>query len=442
MEAPKPKKSTSKKNKKSWRLNSDIGAVEEFLEDQRLEERLGGSFNERDDSELFVIDHAIPKVEPKEKNKPLKCFSSLENHSKIPDPVRKRNRVRSLVERENPLIKHLRNKNKLKDRVGKVHRELHEKKKNSRSKETLRRTNFDFDLWGKSKSSEILENEWIGPDSKKQALGNTNVKHPKTINEKTSELPAVELPEGGSSYNPSLNDHRNLLWHTALTEIQREKAVRRIEKHTTEMYPSRRQTKEEEFKELAQGLAGLDSDLDKESEEEEEEVENSNVEDAKTSILSSSMSKPKTKKQKRKQKAFKAAEKRRLIQNAKMDKERGVFRIKTFKKELDKLDQDIDEKSKKRLEDKEHKRKYQPLRLSRHRFEKMEEPVKLTDELTGNLRSLRPEGNLLEERYNSMQKRNIVETRVASKKIRKPIGMKLRKKKLQKRSYKMDWEKK
>ncbi|CAB4065554.1 NOP53 [Lepeophtheirus salmonis] len=341
MEAPKPKKSTSKRTKK----------------DQRLEERLGGSFNERDDSELFVIDHAIPKVEPKEKNKPLKCFSSLENHSKIPDPVRKRNRVRSLVERENPLIKHLRNKNKLKDRVGKVHRELHEKKKNSR------------------KSSEILENEWIGPDSKKQALGNTN---------------------GGSSYNPSLNDHRNLLWHTALTEIQREKAVRRIEKHTTEMYPSRRQTKEEEFKELAQGLAGLDSDLDKESEEEEEE--------------------------KRKQKAFKAAEKRRLIQNAKMDKERGVFRIKTFKKELDKLDQDIEE--------------------NRHRFEKMEEPVKLTDELTGNLRSLRPEGNLLEERYNSMQKRNIVETRVASKKTRKPIGMKLRKKKLQKRSYKMDWEKK
>lgn len=37
----KKKKHVSKKNKKAWRKHCDITDVEAFLEDQRLEERLG-----------------------------------------------------------------------------------------------------------------------------------------------------------------------------------------------------------------------------------------------------------------------------------------------------------------------------------------------------------------------------------------------------------------
>lgn len=37
----KKKKRVSKKNKAAWRKHSDIRDVEEFLEEQRLEERLG-----------------------------------------------------------------------------------------------------------------------------------------------------------------------------------------------------------------------------------------------------------------------------------------------------------------------------------------------------------------------------------------------------------------
>ena len=53
---PKRKKGASKKNKKSWRKNTDIDDVNEFLDDQRLEERLGGPFDEKKDDELFVVD--------------------------------------------------------------------------------------------------------------------------------------------------------------------------------------------------------------------------------------------------------------------------------------------------------------------------------------------------------------------------------------------------
>jgi nucleolar protein 53 len=56
VEAPKKSKGSSKKNKKSWRKNTSIEDIEEFLDDQRLEERLGGSFDTRKDEDLFMVD--------------------------------------------------------------------------------------------------------------------------------------------------------------------------------------------------------------------------------------------------------------------------------------------------------------------------------------------------------------------------------------------------
>ena len=53
-EAPKRKKNASRKNKKSWRKNVDIEDVEEFLEEERLEERLGGKFADRKDEQGWV----------------------------------------------------------------------------------------------------------------------------------------------------------------------------------------------------------------------------------------------------------------------------------------------------------------------------------------------------------------------------------------------------
>merc|ERR1712156_1389408 len=86
---PKKAKGISKKGKKGWRKNVDIQKVEEYLDDQRLEERLGGAFVDRPDEDLFTIDKdTTEKVDnvqkPRKKwrknreNKPLKCFQHLE----------------------------------------------------------------------------------------------------------------------------------------------------------------------------------------------------------------------------------------------------------------------------------------------------------------------------------------------------------------------------
>jgi len=70
-------------------------------------------------------------------------------------------------------------------------------------------------------------------------------------------------------------------------------------------------------------------------------------------------------------------------------------------------------------------------------FQELE--IKLSNELTGNLRSIKPEGNLIEDRYKSLQKRNVIETRVKHKIVRN----KKKRKRLEKRNYKMgfSWEK-
>merc|ERR1712083_710658 len=76
-----------------------------------------------------------------------------------------------------------------------------------------------------------------------------------------------------------------------------------------------------------------------------------------------------------------------------------------------------------------------PQKLSNYKYEPQVIEIKLSDELTGNLRNLKQEGSLLEDRFKSMQRRNVVEVRVKQKTVRK-----LKRKTFEKRSHKMGWE--
>lgn len=65
------RKRVSKKNKKSWRKNVDISDVDNFLEDQRLEERLGVKYAEQKDEDLFELD---TKGEDENQRSPLETI--------------------------------------------------------------------------------------------------------------------------------------------------------------------------------------------------------------------------------------------------------------------------------------------------------------------------------------------------------------------------------
>jgi nucleolar protein 53 len=69
----------------------------------------------------------------------------------------------------------------------------------------------------------------------------------------------------------------------------------------------------------------------------------------------------------------------------------------SFKKEISEAEAKTAERQKKRAEKAEQKR-LAPTQLSNYKYQAPDLEVKLSDELTGNLRNLRPEGSLLEDR--------------------------------------------
>merc|ERR1719370_1668941 len=105
-----------------------------------------------------------------------------------------------------------------------------------------------------------------------------------------------------------------------------------------------------------------------------------------------------------------------------------------MKKEMKVLDAATEENQKRKEEKKIEKLK-NPIQLSRYKYQPQELELKLSDELTGNLRNLKPEGSLLEDRFKSMQRRNMIEVRVKQKTVRK-----LKRKKIEKRGHRMGWE--
>lgn len=460
--APKKAKGSSKKTKKGWRKNVDITQEEDFLEDQRLEERLGGPFNEKADEELFVIDNKAEdnqevtgepskKWRKKREEKPLKCFQHLELKSGAKDPVKVRNRRKTELERKNPLViakeKKLAENGivKAKTKIQKEHRELERLKKESTKLErtTRRRTQFDFDLWDsnpndpKGEQKKIESNEWLDDQTKNYTMFKTRNftrKLPKDRHEKPSDLASVEAPHAGLSYNPTLKDHQDLLWKAAVVEMNKERKERKIEYHTDRMFPDRKDapTAKTWIKEMSEGIPELDKDA-AQPDDEEEPIEGSDAEDEEAKSF-----KPKTKVQRNREKREKYADN---VQKAKMEekkKNQDLFRMRSMKKEFALRDK-LTEFRQQVKEVKKKEKRLLPATLSGTKFEENEIPLKLADELTGNLRSLKPEGNILEERFKSLQKRNVMETRKMGK-----VPKTKKKKKVEKRNYKMgfSWEKK
>ena len=208
-----------------------------------------------------------------------------------------------------------------------------------------------------------------------------------------------------------------------MVEIDKEKEHQRIERLTTGMFPSKDKapSAESKMKELSEGIVELGDDA--EEDENEEEIEKIVI-----------GNKPKTRRQLRdRRKKIFSDQKKEREKDVKI-RETEVSRVKSIKKELNKNEvktQERQEKKKAAAEEKLHG----PVRLSNYKYEPQEIEIKLSDELTGNLRNLKQEGSLLEDRFKSLQRRNMIEVRVKQKTVRK-----LKRKTFEKRSHKMGWE--
>jgi len=451
--APKPNKA-SKKGKKSWRKNVDMKAVDAALEEARFEERVGGSFADRADDKLFRIEETPGVEEKRDRKKPrkLRCFANLEGLPGVPDPKPLRNRTRLPEDRENPIVKAMKEKKvktgklgkKDAERIASRKRQLEEKEAGKEERKTRRRTNFDFDIWAEDDDNkgQLPSKEWVDNEALIHTAKGKSKHMPKAAAKRDFStgtlLPAVEVPHAGASYNPSVEEHQELLWKATMVELAKEREAGRIERQTTAMFPSKGKapTAQDRVKEMSEGILELNQDEGDDDEEDEGKAdadagEKSETEDGEGD---QKVVKPKTRKQKRDRRGRMFEEqKEKRLKEAKI-REMEVMRVKSLKKELSKEDQRTQENQERREKQKVEKMSG-PIQLSNYKYEPQELELKLSDELTGNLRNLSPEGSLLEDRFKSMQRRNMIEVRVKQKTVRT-----LKRKKIEKRGHRMGWE--
>ncbi|XP_014017792.2 ribosome biogenesis protein NOP53 isoform X2 [Salmo salar] len=403
------RKRVNKNKKKNWNKHSDIQDVLEFLDDVRLQERAtGGLISEKPDDSLFFVDIGEQRkyVQPvqegkkgkkKSKSRPLRIDLILQHDSLVPPP-------KDVLAHQQPNAKKLRRIAENAEKLAamgvlprRLKRLLNRRPAITTSKSKTEANNFPdrpyYDLWG-GDAKETADPYYLEQTGKKR------VKRPEKLNSKPSVLPAVEVIAPGGSYNPDFFSHQALLLEAHEVEVKREKAELRIER---QLAVNREDTATEEtvFQEQVEGLVEEDEDDD---DEEEEEV----------SIRGGLQQEKKTEKERRRQRADKIKSQQKQAARAFTDKKQQLFQLRSIQATLKSLEQQTRERVAQRKANQEAE-KSMPRRLGRLKFQAQDLEVQLSNEIPGSLRTLKPEGSVLKERFKSMQKRNMIEPRERAK---------------------------
>ncbi|XP_076051620.1 ribosome biogenesis protein NOP53 isoform X2 [Oratosquilla oratoria] len=489
------RKRYNKNKKKAWRKTINLRDLENALEQKRREERFGGPLEERPSQDILYLDtgeennnekqseksifhHAQVEYEVDEdkkvgdkgateravastlkkrltsrkKVKRLRCHQLLDGLPGAKAPVKKINRVRTVDERMNPVAKEKKQK-KLADpkTVARLKRRAVQSREHKEAKEKQPKSGLTdlatYDLWSderpamgnpvvQSYTQEMVE--YYERQTKRKLPA-----PPSHMTQKPSALPAVELPEAGASYNPSYDDHQALLGKAVDQEEGRLKDIARDERRTTLMFPTKENAPTEEtwLQEMSEGLPTAqpeEEEMEEEEEEEEEEGSSNAQKEVETegtiTISHGASGERKTQKQRRKEKERRKSELLKSMAKKMKIRESNVYKIRTYNREMEFTKMITKERMKIRAEKKEEKTK-KPAKLSKYKYEEEDVPVALGDELVGSLREVKPTGCLLEDRYKSFQRRNIIETRIKQKFVRK-----YKQKKAVKKEHKLNWD--
>lgn len=111
--------------------------------------------------------------------------------------------------------------------------------------------------------------------------------------------------------------------------------------------------------------------------------------------------------QRRKQKEQEQIKQQRLKEKIEKRKVADIYHLRQLKKQISKKQKQEELAKEKKLKLQAQKA-LEPKVLSRNKFEPLEQEFQLGEELAGNLRNAQPAGNLLKDRFKSLQQRNIV----------------------------------
>jgi len=379
----KKKNNTSRKKKKDWRKNIDLTEVEDALEKERLELRTGGLVVNKPNNELFVVEKSLEETKKSSVNV-KRDYRYFVDRIIVPDP--------SLVKLPKVLSKKERIRQKIQEnkQLSKLQRQLLRrilKKPNITKKEIN-------DLW--EKNLEEVKQNLFNKNVVTQYTEKLRQQSPKKRPvHKLSPFNknAVEIAHPGTSYNPTYDDHQKLLAKEHDKEVkriikkeslQKALAVKRSEIVTPEIIVN----------ELIEGLGIQEADSATENRDDDDD------EEEQTALIQPT--KPKSKKQRKHEARI---ERRKHIKDFVIKREKQYQGMKKILFEIDQAKREQDVRKARRAA------KVKRPMLSRTRYEEPDEEFKLSSEIQGSLRKLKPEGSVMFDRYMSLQKRCIIEPR-------------------------------
>ena len=377
----KPKGQPSRHGKKAWRKNIDVDDIQAGLEAKRENEVLLG-----DDSD-FIIDN---EGDSKSKTPAFvrKTSEILANKSKVP----------SVSSRK---VKHKVSKSQANRLMALAGRLVTTSKVQARSeKEGIIRAS-SLDVWGTASEEELPE-----VYKKTPFLSYTAAKKaPKTLSHQPVALetpaPLETVVHAGKSYNPDLKSWKDLINKEFNLENSIEMKRQEMEEHQKRIQYLIATLDDKEFEE---------SD-DEEGKEDEGAGENEDEDDSyKLSLNERTELKIKTKTRRNKE----------MRHKQRLELEKKLKDLKKQIRDLSNLETIESEVEKKLLSVKKRsERKYR--RHGKHEVGFKPIEVKLSDELTSNLRTMKPEGNLLYDQMYKLQAQGKVAATVPQKHKRKAV---------------------
>lgn len=402
--APSQLAQSSRKGKKAWRKNIDIQPVEQGLESLRSEERvIGSTLHKQTDDQLFVVDtkgdDKVRKSLPRYSKAELTSTKILSQRSAIPavfsrptkDSLASRSKVsRADKERLLRIAKRPRKGpfNAVMDHTefgaGSALIDVSAAVKHSGS----------YDPWTAEEVEEVADGLEY---TKKPKIKRPELSHPRDV----IEVPAVLEPHQGSSYNPPAAAHDELIMEACRLERRRQEEADRLAEVRRKVADARA---------LATGVTEglpLGMTLDEIPTDGEPIIQHDAVVPKKPSTR-------KTKQQRAKALRLRE-EKRALAEKAARKKMLAtITMVKSLRLTAEKVGQQQNQaRLARQLALKMKLRKgLAGQRLGKYKVPENEIEVQIGEDLSENLRTLKPEGNLFRDRFRSMQQRALIEPRV------------------------------
>ncbi|KAK4099289.1 P60-like protein [Parathielavia hyrcaniae] len=404
-DAPQQHKQPSRKGKKAWRKNIDISEVQQGLEELNEQIIKGGVIAEKASSELFTLDVAgdseLTKRFPKHIKKGLKADEIIAQRSAVPAvPIRKRGGDKTTdgilpVKRQRTTYV--------------THKELARIKKvaDGHHEQTVEVVDAEYDVWAEPEEEPKTEEqvEFL-PKAKKIQKPKTLEQEPISLAASGKPIAAVPKPKGGHSYNPAFNDYQDRLIEESEKVVEAErKRLEALEAERIKLEAAARSAAEAEAAEARADLSEWEDDSAWEGFE-------SAGED-----LSVKAKRPrrKTQAERNRVKRRKEEERRAKHEAAMKRKNAQEERIKQIALEVAERERQM-ALAKVEMSDASDVEDGDDVELRRRQLGKLKLPEKdlelvLPDELQDSLRRLKPEGNLLKDRYRNMLVRGKMEAR-------------------------------